>query len=400
MGDMRYFLAKHAALKWLETPCVYDTVNDELYELDERAFEFLRRCAAEGGAPAQDGTDEAIGYLLSEGLITTDPVRVRRPLVTRSPVPSLRYLELQITDRCNLRCRHCYLGSTEGRDLPMDQLKTVLRQFEEVQGLRLMITGGEPLMHTQFWELAEALTSYRFRKVLLTNGLLLRKDMLRSLHVDEIQFSVDGMKKGHDALRGAGTYERVMQKIGEAISEGCTVSVATMIHAENLDEFDEMQRTFTELGAKEWTVDVPTATGALAFHPPLQVSPDLAGACLRYGFGGGVHGGGEGYACGLHLAAVLSDGAIAKCGFYAHSPAGLISDGLRLVWARISPVDLRDLSCATVPCAFIDVCRGGCRYRAGIAAGEGSGPNISRSRDFCKCHEYGIMKATGHEAGD
>ncbi|MGE5238445.1 MAG: radical SAM protein [Chloroflexota bacterium] len=397
---MRYFLAPHAALKWLETPCVYDIVNDELYELDERAFEFLRRCAAETGAPAQEGSDEAIGYLLSEGLVTADPVRVRRPLVMRSPVPSLRYLELQITDRCNLRCRHCYLGATEGHDLSMDQLKGVLRQFEELQGLRLMITGGEPLMHMQFWEFAEALPAYQFRKVLLTNGLLLRKDMLRSLHVDEIQFSVDGMKKGHDALRGAGTYERVMQKIRDAMLEGCTVSVATMIHSENLGEFDEMQRTFMDLGVKEWTVDVPTATGTLAFHPLLQVPPDLAGDRLRYGFGGGVHGGGEGYACGLHLAAVLSDGAVAKCGFYAHAASGRIRDGLRDVWARISPVDLKDLACAAVSCSFLDVCRGGCRYRAGIAAGEGIGPEISRSRDFCKCYEYGIMGFTGHEAGE
>ena len=46
---MTYFLARQAILKWLETPSVYDIKKDELYELDDESFEFLKLCASENG---------------------------------------------------------------------------------------------------------------------------------------------------------------------------------------------------------------------------------------------------------------------------------------------------------------------------------------------------------------
>lgn len=389
---MRYFLSEHVALKLLESPCAYDIANDDLYELDAQAFAFLLSCASGEGSAAPQGDEDAIAYLHSEGIITTSPVRVRRSLVTQSPVPSLRYLELQITDRCNLACKHCYLGPAGGTDLSLDRAREVLDQLEEMQGLRLLITGGEPLMHRNVRELLGLLAGYRFRKILFTNGLLLSGDLLKSLRVDEVQFSVDGMKKGHEALRGGGTYERVMDRITATRSEGCEVSVATVVHRENLGEFEEMDRTFRALGVRDWTVDAPSLAGNLMAHPLLQVTHEEAGERLRYGFGGGLHGSGGGFACGLHLAAVLADGTIAKCGFYRHAPAGSIDEGLRRVWARMKPIPLSELECAAISCRFLTVCRGGCRFRASIAGGAGpDGMSVTHRRDYCKCSEYGIL---------
>ena len=111
-------------------------------------------------------------------------------------MPSLRYLELQITDRCNLRCRHCYIGENVPKELSVRQITEILKEFEEMQGLRLMITGGEPLLHSSFDALNDVLPDFLIRKVLFTNGLLLNKDLLRRLNVDEIQISIDGLEKG------------------------------------------------------------------------------------------------------------------------------------------------------------------------------------------------------------
>lgn len=389
---MRYFLAAHAALKRLESPCVYDIVNDELYELDDPAFAFLLSCAREGGSAPEERDGETIGYLSSEGLITAKPVQARRPPLAPSPVPSLRYLELQITERCNLRCGHCYLGATEGHELSLDRLKDILDQFEEIQGLRLLITGGEPLMHRNIRDFLSLLPAYIFRKVLFTNGLLLTRDLLKDLHVDEVQVSVDGMRRGHETLRGGGTYDRVMDAIDRTLAEGRAVSVATVIHRGNLDEFDEMERTFRALGVRDWTVDAPSPAGNLRDHPLLQVTPEEAGQRLKYGFGGGLHGSAEGFACGLHLAAVLARGTIAKCGFYSHLSAGAIGEGLRKVWARMKPLPLSALECADISCRFLDVCRGGCRYRASVTGDRGpDGETVAARRDYCKCYEYGII---------
>ncbi len=104
---MKYFLSHGAALKWLETPCVYHIRNDELYELDMDSFEFLKKCS-ESGCSLQD--KDFIDYCLKEGILTADMVYAKRPPLIKSPEPSLRYLELQITNKCNLRCRHCYIN--------------------------------------------------------------------------------------------------------------------------------------------------------------------------------------------------------------------------------------------------------------------------------------------------
>ena len=392
---MRYRLSEGFVLKWLEIPSLYDIKKDELYELDDGAFCYLRECTTlEGGDPDEAET-EFIDYCLSEGILTTNPVEIKRPPVNSSPAPSLRYLELQITDKCDLRCRHCYIGVPQNRELTIPQLKSVLDEFENMQGLRLLITGGEPLMHSHFEEFNALLPEYAYRKILFTNGLLLDQNLLSKLHVDEIQLSIDGMEHGHETLRGEGTFRKVIKSVEMALGFGMPVSVATMVHRENQTEFDEMKRLFQGLGIRDWTVDVPCPEGRFKDNDMLQVTPAIGGKFLDYGFGGGLHGGGEGFGCGLHLAAVLAAGEICKCAFYSHSPAGTIGKGLSDAWKRIKPVNLQDLDCARLLCGVIDECRGGCRYRASMISGkhkEGIDTVAGIERDLYKCFHYGIIK--------
>jgi radical SAM protein with 4Fe4S-binding SPASM domain len=376
----KYFLTGGAVLRRLETPSVYLVKTDELYELDEEGFSFLRRCASPGGCSSGEST--FIRYCLKEGILTTDGVCVRRPLLAKSYTPSLRYLELQITDKCNLRCRHCYIGGGRGDELSVQQARDVLREFEEMQGLRVLITGGEPLLHSRFDELNEMLPEFFVRKVLFTNGFLVNRRMLRGLNVEEIQVSIDGLGPTHDALRGAGSFRRAVRAVDAAVAAGLEVSVSTMIHTRDLEDFVEMEKLFRSLGVKDWTVDVPCISGRLGENAGFQVTPEQAGKCLAYGYGGGMHGGSSGYACGPHLISVSSAGAVSRCTFYADRPAGRIEEGLRKCWKRTKPVMLSDLKC---DCTKIEECRGGCRFRAELL-GDPLG------RDLYRCHLYDIMK--------
>ena len=111
---------------------------------------------------------------------------------------------------------------------------------------------------------------------------------------------------------------------------------------------------------------------------------------MNYGFGGSLHGGGEGFGCGLHLDAVLAGGEICKCAFFSKEPAGTADEGIGKAWTRIAPVKLDDLDCAQRSCSEIDECRGGCRYRASTM---GEGHDLrGNERDLYKCYHYGIMK--------
>ena len=380
---MSLYLSRQAALKWLETPSVYQIAQDELYELDQESFRFLTACGESSGCSSKDTA--FVDYCLDEGLLTRERAAVRRPQLGPSPHPSLRYLELQLTDRCNLRCKHCYIGDGPGRELSIVQVRSALREFEEMQGLRVLLTGGEPLLHSRFDEINEMLPDFFLRRVLFTNGMLLNRENLRRLKVHEIQVSIDGMQRAHEKLRGAGTWGTALTALRSAMDAGFSASVSTMVTSWNLHDFDAMEELFRSLGVKEWTVDVPCRSGRSRDHEEIAVGPEAGGRFLGYGYGGGMHATGPGYGCGLHLMAVLPDGNAAKCTFYGDRPVGSVTEGLRACWERVRPVPLADLDCA---CEFLEICRGGCRYRAELL-GNPSG------RDLYRCSLYGVMHHPG-----
>ncbi|HUI44789.1 MAG TPA: radical SAM protein [Nitrospirota bacterium] len=376
---MSYYLTRRAVLKWLETPSVYQLTKDELYELDADSFCFIKNCASSDGCSSKDGA--FIDYCMEEGLLTREKVFIPRPVVERAPEPSLRYLELQITDACNLACKHCYINGKQRNELSAEQVNSVLREFQDMQGLRVMITGGEPLVHQMFNEINEMLPDFFLRKVLFTNGTLLKKDVIKTLRFDELQVSIDGMEEAHDGVRGPGTFKRSLEAVRYALDAGFAVSISTMIHRGNLSDFDGMERMFRNMGIKDWTVDVPVPVGRLEENSELAISPQEGGKYLGYGYGGGLHTSSQGFGCGLHLMSVMADGGIAKCTFYHDEAVGSIDDGLRAGWAKIRPIRLNELSCA---CEYREICRGGCRYRAEVLEGAGG-------KDLYRCMLYGII---------
>jgi len=257
-----------------------------------------------------------------------------------------------------------------------------LEEFEEIQGLRLLISGGEPLLHPHFWETNEILRNYAFRSILLSNGTLITKEVAKKLRVHEIQLSLDGMKEGHESLRGKGTFEKTITAIDHLQEANLRVSVATMIHRKNLSEFDQLASLLQSKHIEEWNVDVPCLEGRLKTNQDFLVSPSEAGRFLEYGFGGGFHGATKNSTCGAHLCAIIPNGAVCKCGLFSGEPVGSIEEGLRTCWARIPRIALKDLTCK---CPVTEECRGGCRYRAKIQ-GDLFQP------DLFQCYARGVLK--------
>jgi radical SAM protein with 4Fe4S-binding SPASM domain len=377
---MRCFLSARCVIRRLESPCVYNIESDELYELDDEASEFLARCASPEGCEPAKSEREFTDYCLNEGILAAADPGVIRPPSNASPVPSLRYLELQITRRCNLRCRHCYIGPPEDSELTPIEVGKIVGEFEAMQGLRVIITGGEPLVHRDFPAINSLLPNYSVRKILETNGTLITKRVLEGLNVDEIQVSIDGFTAAHEALRGRGTFRCSMSAIELAISAGFDVSVSTMVHSENLDDFKGLEKTFRSMGVKDWTVDIPCPAGNLKENPSFSLPPEEAGRFLGYGWGEGLHGGGADYACGLHLMSVMADGGCARCSFYSEKPVGNFSEGLGKCWLKITPIRLDKLKC---DCNVLETCRGGCRYRAALL-GDPHGKDLYRCKFFDK----------------
>ena len=357
-------LSPGVSVKTLESPYLYDAITDELYEINEEAVEFLMSC--DGDTKVRDlcYDEDFVEYCLEEGLLEFDDEPSPRMIENyRSPVPSLRYLEFQITHRCNKKCKHCYIGPAKDVDMPGEKVLNALSQFEQMGGLRVMISGGEPLLHPEWEYINSEMERFEIRRVLFSNGELIKPETAWRLAVHEVQISIDGMRKGHDALRGAGSWKKAMMGAVNVIETGLDLSVSTMIHSGNLDEFDEMNVLFQEIGVREWGIDIPCVAGRLTKKSKIIPSIEEAAPLLRFAYGGSFHGGREGYGCGLHLATLTPQGKMLKCGFYLDEPLGTLKEGMKKAWKRNKPMKIEELTeCAG--CEFLMDCGGGCRFRA------------------------------------
>jgi radical SAM protein with 4Fe4S-binding SPASM domain len=246
--------------------------------------------------------------------------------------------------------------------LPLADAVDITKQFSENGGLRLLISGGEPLLYPDLQTYIEQTNELKIRRVLLTNGTLINNENITGLNVDEIQFSLDGWLRGHERLRGKGTFARTMKGIYAAKKAGIPISISTMIHRGNLSEFERLQEFIVEIGAVEWGIEIPSEAGALQDHTELIVPYKTAAPFLEYAFGGGYHGSSDGYACGRHLMAVMPDGQAVKCGFYRDKPLGDAHKGLIDCWLKMEHIPLTRLDCKN--CSALEECRGGCRFRA------------------------------------
>jgi radical SAM protein with 4Fe4S-binding SPASM domain len=382
---------KDCALKSQESLFLYNFRADERYELDSESFEFLRFCTGRSSLEEiikmteadEKEAREFIDYLTLEGCIE-DKQFDKASLVHETQVavlPSLRYLQLHITERCNLNCGHCYLGEKEQKDLDLSLIEKALSDFSS-NGLKLLITGGEALMHKKFWEIAKLATKHTIRIELLSNGTLITPKVAKKLagYIHSVQISLDGTKEGHEFLRGAGSFEKTIEGIKNA-SRFLDVSIATMVHAKNLDNFEELEKLIDELGAKEWTLDIPSLAGN-ATTDIIALPAAAAEIFRRYGYGTGVHEGDQGYSCGSHICAIDVGGGVSKCGFFEDAVGSIKDENLMALWKGVIETytpKVDDLECSD--CGVVEECRGGCRYRA-----KASGSFLGKDPFMCTMH--------------
>lgn len=123
-----------------------------------------------------------------------------------------------ITDRCNLRCTHCY-QSDYACDTPIEDIKLVMRQLDAftkhfAAKAHINLTGGEPLACRNFFETLDMIRAADMTVGVLTNGTLITKEMAKRLasykNLTYIQISIDGPREIHDKVRGEGNFDRAV----------------------------------------------------------------------------------------------------------------------------------------------------------------------------------------------
>lgn len=148
-----------------------------------------------------------------------------------------RYLPvilLFITYRCNLRCKMCgvcerEMGAEGYPELSTEEWKTVLRSAAKLKTMIASITGGEPLLRPDVYELVRFARDHGMAAHLCSNGLLMSSENVRRLResgVNTVSISIESPDPAiHDQLRGAGSFERAVEGIKRLRAEAPEVHV-------------------------------------------------------------------------------------------------------------------------------------------------------------------------------
>lgn len=167
---------------------------------------------------------------------------------------------IDLTDRCNLTCCHCYLGDQTGtrenpdKELSTSQWKALIDEMTEAGCLYLLITGGEPLLRKDFKEIYCHAKTHGLLVTVFTNGTLITEDILELF--DEftpkaVEVTLYGAtSETYERITGVqGSYEKCLKGIRALIDHQINVKLKTILMNLNRNEFFDM-----ETMAKEWGV--------------------------------------------------------------------------------------------------------------------------------------------------
>ncbi len=191
-----------------------------------------------------------------------------RQALRTAPNRYLPFVNWAVTGRCNLRCRHCYMDAPDARygELPTADLFRIAGQLERAGVQRVHLTGGEPLLRDDLWDLLRELAERRIGvHQISTNGLLLDDDALAALRASEcdpiVHFSYDGVGS-HDSMRGTdGVDEPTVDAMIRTVAAGFRVTVTSSLDAVTAGGIEATLELLAGLGATAWHVSAPLEVG-------------------------------------------------------------------------------------------------------------------------------------------
>jgi SynChlorMet cassette radical SAM/SPASM protein ScmE len=315
-------------------------------------------------------------------------------------------MDLEITNRCNLRCTYCSHFTSAGdvdQDLSKEEWLTFFEGLNRCAVMSVCLSGGEPFYREDLRELIEGIVRNRMRFNILSNGTLITEETAEFLtstrRCDSVQVSIDGsIPITHDAFRGEGTFFKAIEGIRSLQKYHVPVTVRVTIHRKNVRDLEGIAKLLLEeIGLPSFStnsashmglcrknaeqVQLNTEERSLAMEILLELNKKYNG---RIGATAGPLAEaktwleieearregkdripGRGYLTGCggpmdHLA-VRADGVIIPCCQIPHIELGRINkDDLKEVWQNHPELKRLRERC-TIPLSNFEFCKG-CEY--------------------------------------
>jgi len=170
---------------------------------------------------------------------------------------SLRLVAWEVTRTCNLACVHCRAAALDRpyeNELTTEECFRLLDNIETFASPIVILTGGEPLLRPDIFEIAAYGNAKGFRMTMAVNGTLLTTEKARRMldaGIQRISISIDGVDAAsHDAFRQMpGAFEGALHGMASAREVGLDFQVNTTITQQNLEDLPAIQDLVVSLGA-------------------------------------------------------------------------------------------------------------------------------------------------------
>jgi len=316
--------------------------------------------------------------------------------------PQSFHLQWHITERCNLKCKHCYFDPKFLKnELSLNQLFEILKQYFKLlkkwklprETSRISITGGEPLIRNDFFKFLEKCYQNRekTRYGILTNGVLLDNKKIfkfKKLKIDYVQVSLEGMERNNDRIRGKGTFKKIVKAIKLLIKDKINTSISTTVTKQNLQDIPLLiklakqlkvsglgLRRLVPIGRAEQIKELmlsPQETKELYFYT-IKTNQELAGEKSKLRLGIGCEDGilaQEGYrvnACvaGYSSLTILPNGDVYPCRRLPIYVGNVLKQTLEEIFYKSEELkklrNPKNMNIRCKNCIYFNECRGGAK---------------------------------------
>jgi AdoMet-dependent heme synthase len=303
-----------------------------------------------------------------------------------------------VTRKCNLKCSHCYINAASGEytdELNTEESKRLIDQISEVSRPLLILSGGEPLLRKDVFELIQYGTQKGLRMGLGSNGSLIDNDVAKKLKeagIKTVSISLDShVPEHHDEFRGVkGSWQKVVNALKALRDNDVLVQVNTTLTQQNYNEIDDIMSIAEKLGVENFHLFflVPTGRGikiaditpsmyenmikttfAKTARHKLNVRPSCAPQFMRIAkdMNLDMRQWIRGCIAGLYYCRVYPNGEITPCPYLPVKLGNIRQKSFKDIWFNSDIFkNLRDFStlkgkCGS--CEYRSLC-GGCRARA------------------------------------
>ena len=158
----------------------------------------------------------------------------------------------EVTNRCNLKCKHCFISSPIKKEVTTKEAKVIIDKLAELKMLYLEFTGGEPLLRNDFFEICyyDKKKGIKFL-FLITNGTCINNNNIEKIKelFYEVQVSLDGATKTvHESIRGKGSFDKTLNAIKLLVKHGVRTSISMTVHKLNVHDIPNMIKLCTKIG--------------------------------------------------------------------------------------------------------------------------------------------------------